>query len=203
VPAKTDINTQFGRVSNPDGTSPLGATAINFGLAPLVDSHGRLIVSNAAAANFALDRTANADGSSPSGPQAPGVLQPSLCDSHGRLLSVPYLNGQQLSDLLIRVDSGAIVLWQLISAVPCKLYQAFGAQASGSQLWIHLFDLAAGPPGGAVPYMSALPVPNNGMWSHAFGEGLAFTAGCVIAYSTVITGYTAPVTGGWISALIR
>jgi len=203
MPAKTNINTQWGRVSNPDGTSPLGASAVNFGLSPLVDSHGRLIVTNAASSNFSLDRTANANGSSPAGPQAPGTLQPTLCDSHGRILSVPFVNGQQLSDLLVRVDSGAIVLWQLISAAPCKLYQAFGAQASGSALWIHLFDLAAGPPGAAVPYMAPLPVPNNGMWSHAFAEGLAFSAGCVIAYSTVITGYTAPAVGGWISALIR
>jgi hypothetical protein len=43
MPAKTNINTQWGRVSNPDGTSPLGASAVNFGLSPLVDSHGRVI----------------------------------------------------------------------------------------------------------------------------------------------------------------
>lgn len=237
MPIKLNDNTQWGRVSNPDGTSPIGAAAVNDGLAPLVDAHGRIIISNAALLNFTLERTSNSDGSSPAGAQAPGTLQPGLCDahgrkiisqltsnadgsnpggasapntmqpplldSHGRLITVPYVNGQILSTALTRVDSAAVTLWQLVSAAPCKLFQAFGAQASGALLWLHLFNLAAGPPGAAVPYMSALPVQTNGMWSHSFPEGLSFPTGLVIAYSTVLTGYTAPGTGGWISALIR
>lgn len=234
---KSQDNVQFGRVSQPDGSSPLGASLPNDGLAPLVDSHGRLVVSNAASLNFALDKTANANGTNPSGASAAGVLQPTLCDpqgriltsnltanadgsnpggasaantcqiplldSHGRTITVPYVGGTILSGAQTRVDSAAVVLWLLVSAAACKLYQAFGAQASGGLLWIHLFDLAAGPPGVATPYVSGLPVQTNGMWSHAFAEGLSFSTGLVIAYSTVLTGYTAPATGGWISALIR
>jgi hypothetical protein len=270
--AKSQDTTQFARVANPDGTSPIGVAPVGDGLAPLCDEHGRLIVSSGGATlNFALDRTANVDGTSPTGAQVAGTYQPSLCDAHGRqlsaslvananganpggagapntlkmplldahgrqiitnltanadgsnpggasapntmqiplldahgrLITVPYVNGQILSSALTRVDSAAVVLWQLVSAASCKLFQAFGSQASGALLWLHLFNLAAGPPGAAVPYMSALPVQNNGMWSHSFPEGLSFSTGLVIAYSTVLTGYTAPGTGGWISALIR
>lgn len=237
MPVKMNDNTQWGRVSNPDGTSPIPAAPANDGLSPLVDSHGRIIISNAALLNFTLERTSNTNGSSPAGAQLPGVLQPGLCDAHGRgitsnltanadgsnpggaaavntmqvplldahgrLITVPYIGGQILSGALTRVDSAAVTLWQLVSAAPCKLFQAFGAQASGALLWLHLFNLIAGPPGAAVPYMSALPVQTNGMWSHSFPEGLSFPTGLVIAYSTVHTGYTAPATGGWISALIR
>jgi len=236
--AKSQDTTQFARVANPDGTSPIGAAPVGDGLAPLCDEQGRLIVSSGGASlNFALDRTANADGSSPTGAQVAGTYQPSLCDAHGRQLSaslvanadgsnpggagapntlkmplldahgraitVPYVGGSILSGAQTRVDSAAVTLWQLISAAPCKLYQAFGAQASGALLWLHLFDLVAGPPGAAVPYMSALPVQTAGMWSHSFPEGLSCPTGLVIAYSTVLTGYTAPAIGGWISALIR
>lgn len=40
---KSDDNTQFGRVANFDGTTPIAAAAANDGLAPLCDSEGRLI----------------------------------------------------------------------------------------------------------------------------------------------------------------
>lgn len=236
--AKSQDTTQFARVANPDGTSPIGAAPIGDGLAPLCDDQGRLIVSGGGATlNFALDRTSNTNGVSPLGPQIPGTYQPSLCDAHGRQITsaltsnadgsnpggagapntlqiplvdahgrqitVPYVGGSILSGAPTVVDSAAVVLWLLVSAVPCKLYQAFGSQASGALLWLHLFDLVAGPPGAAVPRAAALPVQNNGMWSHGFPEGLPFATGLVIAYSTILTGYTAPAVGGWISALIR
>jgi len=271
--AKSNDNTQFARVSNPDGSSPLGAAAVGDGLAPLCDDQGHLIVSSGGAViNFALSRTSNANGVSPAGAQAPGVLQPALCDAHGRAINsalisaanganpggagasntmqsplidthgrtitsnltanadgsnpggaaasntlqiplldthgrtitVSYVGGSILSGAPTFVDSAAVALWHLISAVPCKLYQAFGNQASGGSLWLHLFDLAAGPPGGAiVPRCAALPVVTGGMWSHSFPEGLAFSTGLVIAYSTTQAVYTAPATGGWISAFIR
>lgn len=41
---KNDDNTQFGRVNNADGTSPIGTATVNDGLAPLLDQHGRLVV---------------------------------------------------------------------------------------------------------------------------------------------------------------
>lgn len=234
---KNNDNTQFARVANADGSSPIAAAAANDALAPLVDDQGHLIVSNTAGFNFDLDRTSNTNGASPAGAQAPGTLQPTLVDahgrtivsnltsnadgsnpggagaantmqiplvdSHGRTIVVPYVGGSILSGAQTRVDSGAVVLWQLVSAAACKLYQAFGSQSSGGLLWALLFDLAAGPPGAATPYVSGLPVQNNGMWSLSFPEGLSFATGLVIAYSTVLTGYTAPAAGGWITALIR
>ena len=85
---KSDDNTQFARVANADGSSPLGAAAPGDGLAPLCDAQGHLIVSSGGAViNFALDRTSNADGSSPAGAQAAGTLQPALCDAHGRAIT--------------------------------------------------------------------------------------------------------------------
>jgi len=239
MPVKLDDNTQFARVANADGSSPLGAAAVNNGLAPLCNDQGHLIVTNGGIAiNFALSRTSNANGASPAGALAPGTLQPALCDahgrpitsnltanadgsnpggaaapntlqiplldSHGRAITVPYVGGSILSGAPTFADSQAVVLWYLLSPAACKLYQAWGAQASGAQLWLQLFNLAAGPPGGAVvPRAAPIPVPNNGMWSFNFPEGLSFVTGLVIAYSTTQSTYTAPVTGGWISGFIR
>lgn len=42
--AKLDDNTQFGRVADAAGNSPIGAAPADDGLAPLLDSHGRLLV---------------------------------------------------------------------------------------------------------------------------------------------------------------
>ena len=237
--AKNNDNTQFARVGNPDGSSPLGAAAINDALAPLCDDNGRLICTNAGGTiNFSFSRTSNTDGSSPAGAQAPGTLQPQLVDAHGRpitsnltanadgtnpngaaapdtmqvplldahgrVIVVPYVGGSLLSGAPSYADSAAVVFTLLVSAAPCKLYQAFGSHAEGALLWLHLFDLAATPPGGAVvPKCAALPVPDQGMWSHNFPEGLSFSTGLVIAYSTTQATYTAPTTGGWISALYR
>lgn len=159
--AKNDDNTQFARVANADGSSPIAAGAANDGLAPLVDSAGRLI-------------------------------------------TVQYSGGGILSGDPTFVDSQMVTVSQLISATPCKLYQAWGAQASGVMLWLQLFNLAASPPGGAVvPHSTPLPVQNNGMWSQSFESGLTFSTGLVIAYSTAQGLYVAPAVGGWISALIR
>lgn len=182
------------RTGNANGTSPAGPLAAGVLQPSLCDPHGRAIVSNL---------TSNADGTNPGGASAANTCQIPLVDSHGRLITVPYVGGTILSGAQTRVDSGAVVLWQLVSAAACKLYQAFGSQSSGGLLWALLFDLAAGPPGVATPYVSGLPVQNNGMWSLAFSEGLSFATGLVIAYSTVLTGYTAPAAGGWITALIR
>ena len=270
---KSDDNTQFARVANADGSSPLGAAAPGDGLAPLCDAQGHLIVSSGGAViNFALDRTSNADGSSPAGAQAAGTLQPALCDAHGRaitsnltstadgaktggaaaantlvpplvdlhgrtipvglignpdgsnpggagavstlqiplldnqgrLVTVPYAGGSILSGAPTFVDSAAVALFHVVSAAPAKLYQAWGAHDSGGLLWLQVFNLAAGPPGGAVvPAMAPIPVDSPGLWSLSFPEGISFATGIVIAYSTTQSTYTAPAIGGWISALIR
>jgi hypothetical protein len=270
---KNNDNTQFARVANADGSSPIGAAAVGDGLAPLCDDQGHLIVSSGGAViNFALSRTSETDGDSPAGAQAPGAYQPALCDAHGRaitsnltstaagqktggaaaantltpplvdqhgraipvglignpdgsnpggagavntlqiplldnqgrLVVVPYAGGSILSGAPAFVDSAAVTLWHLVSAVPAKLYQAWGAQDSGGLLWLQFFDLAAGPPGGAVvPKSAPIPVDSPGLWSQSFPEGISFGTGIVIAYSTTQSTYTAPVTGGWISALIR
>jgi hypothetical protein len=270
---KSDDNTQFARVANADGSSPLGAAAPGDGLAPLCDAQGHLIVSSGGAIiNFSLDRTSNADGDSPAGAQAPGTFQPALCDAHGRaipsvltstaagaktggaaaantllpplvdqhgrtipvaltgnpdgsnpggagavntlqiplldnqgrLVVVPYAGGSILSGAPTFVDSAAVALFHVVSAAAAKLYQAWGAHDSGGLLWLQVFNLAAGPPGGAVvPAMAPIPVDSPGLWSLSFPEGISFATGIVIAYSTTQSTYTAPVTGGWISALIR
>lgn len=270
---KSDDNTQFARVANADGSSPLGAAVVGDGLAPLCDDQGHLIVSSGGlVVNFALDRTANADGSSPAGAQAAGTLQPALCDAHGRaitsnltstaagaktggaaaantlvpplvdlhgrtipvgltgnadgsnpggagavntlqipqldaqgrLVVVPYAGGSILSGAPTFVDSAGVVLWKLVSAAAAKLYQAWGAHDEGVLLWLQVFNLAAGPPGGAVvPLMAPIPVDSPGYWSLSFPDGISAGTGIVIAYSTTQSTYTAPSTGGWISALIR
>lgn len=157
--AKNNDNTQFSRVSNADGTSPLGAAPINDALAPLVDSHGRLIVT-------------------------------------------PFVGGGLISAPPTRVDSAAVVQWQLISAAACKLFQAWGSQVSGALLWVQLFNIAAGPPAGA-PYVAPIPCNNQGMWSVNFPDGLNFPTGLVIGYSTAHPAYALPAVGGWITGLIR
>jgi len=151
---KSGANTQFGRVSDASGNSPLGALPADNGLAP-------------------------------------------LCDPHGRLITVPY----SVSSLGTPNynDSAGVVPWLLVVAGAAKLLQAWGSQASGGLLWLHLFDLAAGAPAG-LPLCAPLPVPNNGMWSHSFPHGLSFNNGVLIAYSTSNLGYVAPTIGGWISA---
>lgn len=158
---KSNDNTQFGRVANADGSSPIAAAAANDGLAPLLDSNGRLI-------------------------------------------TVPYAGGSVLSDNPTLRDSQAVTPWHLINAGAAVLKQAWGAQNSGGLLWVQVFNLVAGPPGGAVvPTIAPIPVDSPGYWSLAFPEGISFSTGIVIAYSTTQTTYTAPTIGGWISALIR
>lgn len=157
--AKNNDNTQFSRVSNANGTSPLGASPINDALAPLVDSHGRLIIT-------------------------------------------PYVGGGLVSGALTRVDSAAIVQWQLVSAAACKLFQAFGSQVTGALLWVHFFNIAAGPPAGA-PFVAPIPCNDQGVWSVNFPDGLDFSTGLVIGYSTAHQPYALPAVGGWITGLIR
>lgn len=269
---KNNDNTQFARVANADGSSPLGAAAAGDALAPLCDDQGHLIVSTGGAViNFALDRTANADGSSPAGAQVAGTLQPALCDAHGRaipsvltstasgaktggaaaantllpplvdqhgrtipvglignangtnpggagtvntlqiplidnqgrLVVVPFSGGAILSGTPTLVDSAAVVTTQVISAAAAILKQAWGSQDSGGLLWLQMFNLAAGPPGAAVPMIAPIPIDSPGAWSISFPEGLSFSTGILIGYSTTQSTYTAPVTGGWVSALIR
>lgn len=156
---KTPANTQFGRVSNADGSSPLGAVAADDGLAPLVDSHGRVIVT-------------------------------------------PLVGGEILTSGPTLVDSAGVTGWKLMSAAACKLYQAWGSQISGVTLWVQLFNIAAGPPAGA-PYVAPVVCNDQGIWSLNFPEGLSFSTGLVIAYSTAHTPYAAPAVGGWVSGLIR
>lgn len=189
------INFSFSKTSNVDGSNPDGASAAGTLQPQLVDTHGRPISS---------ELTATAAGDNPDGASAADTLQIPLLDSHGRRIVVPYVNGKLLSGAQTFVDSAGVVFWTLISATGCRLYQAFGSHNEGSLLWLQIFNLAAGPPGGAVvPFCAPLPVPDLGMWSHVFPEGLILSTGVVIAYSTTQATYTAPTTGGWISALIR
>lgn len=157
--AKNDDTTQFARVSNADGTSPLGAVPIDDGLAP-------------------------------------------LCDDHGRLIITPFVGGGLINDPPTRVDSAGVVAWQLISAAPCKLYQAWGSQVSGVLLWVHLFNIVAGPPAGA-PAVAPIVCNDQGIWSLNVPDGLDFSTGLVIGYSTAHTPYALPAVGGWITGLIR
>lgn len=159
MPTKNDDNTQFGRAANADGSSPIGVGAANDGLAPLLDTEGRLI-------------------------------------------TVPYVGGAALGISPTLVDSGAVVINQLISGAAAKLYQCWGNQVSGAMLWFMLFNVAATPPAGA-PYVAAIPVPSGGMFSCTFSEGLDFSTGIVGAWSTSQVTYVAPIIGGWISGLIR
>lgn len=153
--------------------------------------------------NTQFARVANVDGSSPLPAAAPGDALAPLCDDQGHLVVAPYVGGSVLSGAPTLVDSAAVSLWYAVSAAAAKLYQAWGAQDSGGLLWVQAFNLAAGPPGVAVPVISPIPVDSPGFWSFSFPEGISFSTGIVIAYSTTQSTYTAPVTGGWISALIR
>jgi hypothetical protein len=154
--------------------------------------------------NTQFGRVSTVAGASPIAVAPPNDGLAPLLDGSGRLIVVPFIGGSLLT-VPTFIDSQAVVLWQLISAVACNLTQAWGAQASGGLLWLQLFNLAAGPPGGAVvPRAAPIPVPNNGMWSLVFGDGgLSFTTGLVIAYSTTQATYTAPAIGGWISGFVR
>lgn len=155
--------------------------------------------------NTQFGRVSTAAGNSPIAIAPPNDGLAPLLDDNGRLITVPFVGGMIVSTAPTFVDSQVVVLWQLISAVACNLTQAWGAQASGGLLWLQLFNLAAGPPGGAVvPRAAPIPVPNNGMWSLVFGDGgLSFSTGLVIAYSTTQSTYTAPAIGGWISGFVR
>lgn len=157
--AKTDDFTQFARVSDANGDSPIGAASPDDGSAP-------------------------------------------LCDAEGRLIAVLY-NGSIISSAASLADSGAAGIGLQVKATAGKLYQAWGCQTTAAQLWALLFDIAAGPPAGA-PAFAAVPVPSNGAFSMVFGEGLDFSTGIHIAFSTGPFVYVAPGVGaGWISALYR
>lgn len=156
---KLDDFTQFARVSNPTGDSPLGAANPDDGLSP-------------------------------------------LCDAQGRLIAVIY-NGSIISAAASLADSGAAGIGLAVKATAGKLYQAWGCQTTAAQLWALLYDIAAGPPAGA-PAFAAVPVPSNGAFSMTFPEGLDFSTGIYIAFSTGPFAYVAPGAGaGWISALYR
>jgi hypothetical protein len=155
--------------------------------------------------NTQIGRVSTAAGNSPIAVAPPNDGLAPLLDNNGRLITVPFVGGSIISAAPTFVDSQAVVLWRLISAASCKLFQGWGAQNSGGLLWLQLFNLAAGPPGGAVvPRAAPIPVPNQGVWSLTFADGgLSFSTGLVIAYSTTQSTYTAPIIGGWISGLIR
>lgn len=157
--SKTEDTTQFARVSDANGDSPLGAASPDDGLAP-------------------------------------------LCDAQGRLISVIY-NGSIISQAASLADSGAAGIGLAVKATAGKLYQAWGCQTTAALLWALLYDIAAGPPAGA-PAFAAVPCPSNGAFSMFFPEGLDFSTGIYIAFSTQPFAYVAPGVGaGWISALYR
>lgn len=150
---------------------------------------------------FARVADANGDSALGAAPADSGLA--ALCDFHGRLIVVPYVGGALVNTAQSSADSGAAGIGLLVKASAGKLYQAWGVQTSGAQLYALLYNIAAGPPAGA-PIAAAIAVPNNGNFSMSFGEGLDFSTGIFIALSTTPYTYTAPAAGiGWISALYR
>lgn len=158
---------------------------------PKLDDFTQLARVSDASGNSALGAAATDDGLSP------------LCDPHGRLIVVGYTGGTLPTAAQSVGDSGAAGIGLLVKASAGILYQAWGCQTSGAQLWALLYNIAAGPPAGAPAY-AAVPVPNNGGFSMSFAEGLNFSTGIFIALSTTPFVYAAPGAGaGWISALYR
>lgn len=127
-----------------------------------------------------------------------------LCDLDGRLIVVPFTGGHLENVNLSLADMGAAGLGLLVNAGETWLYQAWGLQTSGAQLYALVYNIAAGPPAGA-PYIAPVPVPNNGGFSITFPPGgLGFSTGCFVTFSTTPFTYTAPGAGaGWISAMYR
>jgi hypothetical protein len=125
-----------------------------------------------------------------------------LTDAHGRLLTVSVVSGILQSGFPTVVDSGAVVQWQLINGGFTVLYQAWGSQVSGANLWVQFHNQAAGPPAGA-PDVAPIACVNNGIWSVNFPTGLVFSTGLVIGYSTAHTPYALPAVGGWVTAIHR
>jgi len=150
-----------------------------------------------------LARTSDANGDSPIAPAPANDGLCPLCDPQGRLIVQVYTGSPVITGPQSLSGDGAQVLTRQVKASAGTLYQAWGAQDTAVQLWLMLFNIAAGPPAG-VPFIAAIPVnTTNGMFSMSFGEGLTLGTGIHLAFSTTPYAYAVPVAGGSISALYR
>lgn len=148
-------------------------------------------------------RCCDAFGDNPVGGAVPNDGRSPLCDLDGRLIVVPFSGGHLSNVALSRADMGAAGLGFLVNVGETWLHQAWGVQTTAAQLWLLMYNIAAGPPAGA-PWVAPIPVPSNGGFSFANGDGLGFAAGCFLTFSTTPYVYTAPGAGaGWITALYR
>jgi hypothetical protein len=78
-----------------------------------------------------------------------------------------------------------------ISAVPCVLKAAYGYLTAGTR-FLMLFDKAAAPVLGDVPFLPPVRVVANGTGFFDFGDGVLFPLGCQIAFSQTDVTYTQP-----------
>jgi hypothetical protein len=81
---------------------------------------------------------------------------------------------------------------RVLLAAPGILEQVAGfvLAAPGTTVFMQLFDLAAGPPGAAVPFFQA-PCVGTSTYSYAPGRGWQVVNGILIAVSTTADAYTA------------
>lgn len=125
-------------------------------------------------------------------------------DADGRLVVVSPTNGFMLTGAQQLYKRNANVYGVLVSGA-CYLFQAWGSMdpATAVQNWVHFFNATADPPAGA-PFIPALPVvAGGGMWSVNYPEGLLFSIGLTIGYSSTYSTWTAAATGGQFAALVK
>lgn len=152
--------------------------------------------------NTQFARIANSSGNNPLGGGGSNDGTCLLTDEHGRLLVVPTTGGVAEVEPPIKYDSAANVTWGLVYNDAVALYQAFGSQNSGIDLWVHFRDIAAGPLAG-VSDIAPIPCPDGSAWSVSFPQGWTTGNGLVIGYSINQSSVVLPTNGGWITALYR
>lgn len=151
--------------------------------------------------NTQLARVSDVNGDSPiAAAPADDGLAP-LCDSDGHLIVQQYTGSELVTGPQLLADGGGQIVTLVAKAAAGTLYQAFGAQSVAARLWLMVFDDATAPPAGA-PYISALPVNQFGVYSMTF-EGLEFSNGILLSYSTNQFVYAAAPAGGGITAIYR
>lgn len=130
---------------------------------------------------------------------AAGQGRPIMVDNLGRVVvraadATGFVDGAFAST--VQVNTGlALVSWFLMSAVPCKLLSFSAARETGTgQRFVQFFDLAAGPPPGAVrPLVSTEWEGGTAFPSQNAPIGWTFQNGLLIAISnTTSTTWTAP-----------
>lgn len=87
----------------------------------------------------------------------------------------------------------------VVSAAPAALIRVYGFKAGPGTEYVQLYDLAAGPPGAAIPF-AQFPVEQDAAFSLDFANGRQLTTGLVVALSTTSTLYTAAPATMWLNA---